>query len=212
MHISHQGHSCVLIEKDEIQILLDPGTFAFDVNGKKPEDFTNIAAILLTHEHQDHTDPEILRRIIVTNPSCRVITNGSIKKILAEKNIESEIITFGQEITIGSLVIQGVDCPHGPLPVPVPESIGFLINGAVLHPSDSIEPRGLSVIPRVLLAPACAPWMTANDAIAFVEKIKPEIVMPIHDAVYRYPYMIERLFVNVLRERGYRVEQQSITL
>lgn len=210
--ITHHGHSCVSIEKEGTKILLDPGKFAFDVNGKQPEDFTGIGALLLTHEHADHTDPEIIAKIMAVNPGCVIYTNSSIIKILREKGIAAQILAPGSETVVGSMNVKAIDCPHGSLPVPVPESTGFLIDGIVLDPSDSLDPRPLPEGIRVLLAPACAPWMTANDAIAFVEKIKPEIVMPIHTAVWRYDYLVERLFVNVLREKGYRVETETINL
>ena len=212
MIITHHGHSCVAIEKEGTKILIDPGKFAFDVNGKQPEDFTGITAILLTHEHGDHTDPEIIAKILAVNPGCLIYTNNSIVKILGEKGVLAQTLAPGSEVVIGSLTARAIDCPHGSLPVPVPESTGFLIDGIILDPSDSLDPQPLPQGVKVLLAPACAPWMTANDAIAFVEKVKPEIVMPVHTAVFRYPSMIERLFVKVLKEKGYRVETETLTL
>ena len=211
MKISHQGHSCVLIEKEGTRVLFDPGTFAFDVNNKKPVDFTEINALLLTHEHADHTEPEIIKQIMSVNPECTVYTNGSIANILANHQITATVVSPKQSVSVGPFNITAVDCPHEELPIPVPESIGFLIDDTVLHPSDCLHPT-LTKNPKILLAPASAPWATANDVLDFVERMKPEIVMPIHDAVYRSPGLVQRLFVDILRERGYRVETDTIEL
>ncbi len=210
MKISHQGHSCVLIEKEGTRILIDPGTFAFDVNGKKPSDFIDINAVLLTHEHRDHTEPEIIKEILSVNPDCSIYTNDSIAKILGDHQIKAAVVAVNESFSVGAINIKAIDCPHEKLPIPVPQSIGFLLDDQVLHPSDCLHPV-LESNPKILLAPASAPWATANDVLDFVERIKPEVVMPIHDAVYRSPGLVQRLFVDVLRERGYTVETDTIT-
>lgn len=212
MRITHHGHSCVQIEKEGARILIDPGTFAFDESGKQPEEFTGLIAILLTHEHIDHTDPEMVKRILAVNAGCVVVTNASIQKLLKEAMIESSVLQPGQTVTLGTLTVVGVDAPHESLPVPVPECRGFLIDDAVFHPGDSLHPTPVPKGVKVLCAPACAPWMNANQGIEFVELVKPEIVMPIHTAIFRYPMLIDRIFVAPLEAKGYRVEKERIDI
>lgn len=212
MHITHQGHSCVEIEKDGTRILIDPGKFAFDVNGKQPESFTGLSAILLTHEHVDHTDPEILKRILAVNKGCVIVANASIQRLLKDAGIESSVLQPGQTVPLAGFTVHGVRAPHEALPVPVPECRGFVIDNIVFHPGDSLHPAPVPVGVTVLCAPACAPWMNANQAIEFVESIKPDIVMPIHTAIFRYPVLIDRIFVAPLQAKGYRVEKESVTL
>ncbi|MBI2427015.1 MAG: MBL fold metallo-hydrolase [Candidatus Kerfeldbacteria bacterium] len=210
MTITHHGHSCVQIEKQGTRILIDPGKFAFDVNGEQPEAFTGLAAILLTHEHIDHTDPEILKRILAVNAGCVIVANASIQKRLKDVNIESSVLSPAQTVTLGTMTIQGVDAPHESLPIPVPECRGFLIDDTVFHPGDSLHPTPIPKGVKVLCAPACAPWMNANQGIEFVDLVKPEIVMPIHTAIFRYPMLIDRIFVAPLQAKGYRVEKETI--
>lgn len=212
MQITHYGHSCVGIEKDGTAILLDPGKFAFEEKQSSPESLTGFSAILLTHEHIDHTDPEILKVLVQINPACTIYTNASIQKLLLEVGLQSMVLLPMETVKVGSLTVNGVEAPHGSLPVPVPESIAFLVDDVVFHPGDSIHPHPTLTGVKVLLAPACAPWMNANQAIEFVERIKPDIVMPIHTALYRYPMLIERLFCTPLRERGFYIERERITL
>ncbi len=212
MTITHQGHSCVRVEKDKTVILLDPGVYAFEVNGKKPEEFTGIQAVCYTHEHSDHFSMEILQVLIQANPGLRIIVNSSIHAILTNAGISSEVIAPGTEVIVGELKIQGWDCPHESLPQGAPEAVGFLVDGRVLHPGDSITPSPVAQNLEVLLAPATAPWMNAMEAVEFVERMRPKIVMPIHTAVLRHPELVDRMFTNILRERGFRVEPQRITL
>lgn len=212
MRITHHGHSCVQIEKEGARILIDPGKFAFDVNGKQPEEFTGVSAIFLTHEHIDHTDPEILKRILAANHSCIVYANDSIQKALAKQSVNVVVVQDGEAVMVGPFLVQGVRAPHEPLPVAVPECRGFLIDGVVFHPGDSLHPNPVPQGVKVLCAPACAPWMNANQGIEFVELVKPEIVMPIHTAIFRYPMLIDRIFVAPLQTKGYRVERDSIEL
>lgn len=212
MRITHEGHSCVQIEKEGTKVLIDPGKFAFDVNGKQPEEFTDLAAILLTHEHGDHTDPEILTKILAVNSSCIVYANASIQSLLSQHAINVSVVHPDEVVMVGPFSVRGVKAPHEPLPVPVPESVGFLIDETVAHCGDSLHPVRLPEKIKMLCAPASAPWMNALQGIEFVEQVKPEIVMPIHTAVFRYPILIDRIFVTPLQEKGYRVEKESIVL
>ena len=55
MRITHLGHACLLLEMADTRVLVDPGTFADDLG-----DVRDLAAVLVTHRHPDHLDPERL--------------------------------------------------------------------------------------------------------------------------------------------------------
>lgn len=91
MIITKFGHCCLLIEVDGVRLLTDPG----DYNDTPL--VTDIDAVLITHEHQDHCHVESLSIVLAKNPQARVITHTGVGKILDEAGIKWEPITDGEE-------------------------------------------------------------------------------------------------------------------
>ncbi|GAB6170685.1 metal-dependent hydrolase [Paradesulfitobacterium aromaticivorans] len=54
MHIVFHGHACFEIKTQDGNILIDPFLNGNPQADVKPEDFTDLAAILITHGHGDH--------------------------------------------------------------------------------------------------------------------------------------------------------------
>ena len=53
MRVTHLGHACLLVEVADRRILIDPGNFSSGF-----EELTGLDAIVVTHNHPDHFDPE----------------------------------------------------------------------------------------------------------------------------------------------------------
>ena len=202
MKLTKIFHSCVLLEGKGLKILIDPGKWQFDENIVQAVEFYDIDAILVTHEHQDHYFPEALKEI-----SRRVITNSSLARKMKEAGINAEALSPGHTISIRDLSIHALDCPHGPLPVPCPENVGFLIDNKILAPGDSLESKGVKS-PEVLLAPVIAPWMRVAEGIDFVKHVKPKVVVPVHDGFMKYPFALN-MFSRVLEEAGFNVQAKN---
>ena len=66
MRITHLGHSAVLVETDGARILIDPGNFSDAWHS-----LTDLDAVLVTHQHPDHLDPENMPALLAANPSSR---------------------------------------------------------------------------------------------------------------------------------------------
>ena len=73
MQIAHLGHAAVLVETDAVRILIDPGNFSDDWHG-----LTDLDAVLVTHQHPDHLDPEHVPALLATNPQARVLVEPSV--------------------------------------------------------------------------------------------------------------------------------------
>jgi len=67
MELTHFGHSCLLAEfgvaSGAARLLFDPGTFSHGFEG-----VTGLSAILITHQHPDHADPQRLPALVEANP------------------------------------------------------------------------------------------------------------------------------------------------
>src|SRR3712207_5736369 len=73
MLITHLGHAAVLVETDNARILIDPGNFSDTWH-----QLTELDAVLITHQHPDHLDPEHLPSLLAANPGARVFAEPSV--------------------------------------------------------------------------------------------------------------------------------------
>ncbi len=138
MRITKYIHSCLLIENESDKILFDPGLFSF-VEGKvKPSQFTDLSAIILTHNHPDHIDADSLKEIIENNPNVVVLANTEIKNNLAEKQIIVEAFETGTR-QVGKFHIEAFDAPHEKiLADEIPQNTAYVIDNVFVHPGDSL--------------------------------------------------------------------------
>ncbi len=62
------------------------------------------------------------------------------------------------------------------------DNLGVVVNDVFVNPGDSFD-RPPIEHPKVLCVPLSAPWAKISDAVKYIEEVKPEIVIPVHDAV-----------------------------
>src|SRR3989344_9659424 len=106
MKITKYGHCCLLIEVNEKKLLIDPGSYS-----EIPK-LEGIDLVLITHEHQDHLHVQSLQKIIADNPDARVITNGSVGKILEKEEVGFDAVSDGDSHTSGGVMIEGYGKLH----------------------------------------------------------------------------------------------------
>lgn len=211
-------HSCILIEHEGQRLLIDPGEFSFIEGKLMPEDIPSVDVILITHEHIDHCSVGAMKKILAKKREPRqgtkplIYANNHVHDLLQAEGIDSRVIEeegaekemAEKEIVCGAFSIKPLHLPHGALPVAVPHNMGYLINNAVLHPGDSLQLSGITC--KVLLLPIAGPWCTLKEALDAALMVRPEAVIPIHDAIVK-DFMLERIYKTcekVLREAGIR--------
>ena len=86
MNIKKYLHSCLLLEKEGDQLLFDPGTFSFVEGLVKPDTFSQVANIIITHSHPDHLDIDALTKIVALSKAT-VWSTGEVAEKLAPVGI-----------------------------------------------------------------------------------------------------------------------------
>ncbi len=196
MRISKYIHSCLLVESGADRILFDPGKFSFIEGLVKPDDFRNLSAIILTHQHPDHVDDDALKKILVNNSSAVVITNTEIQAHLAKEQITAEVHEDGVR-QIGNITIKAVAAAHAKLlNAEPPRNTAYVVDETLLHPGDSFDYsldayQGI----QILALPIMAPWTTELAVAEFARRIAPQQIIPIHDG-YAKDFFLEQRYDN----------------
>jgi L-ascorbate metabolism protein UlaG (beta-lactamase superfamily) len=85
--------------------------------------------------------------------------------------------------SVGGFTLRTMIVPHAALLAgPPPDNLACVVNDRLLHSGDSFDPklaeyRGVEALALVVTAP----WMTDLDAAAFVDRVAPRRVLPVHD-------------------------------
>jgi L-ascorbate metabolism protein UlaG (beta-lactamase superfamily) len=196
MRISKYIHSCLLVEQETDKILFDPGKFSFVEGLIAPEQFQNLSAIILTHQHPDHIDDRALQTIVAGNPAALVLTNTEIQARLKRKGMAAEIFETGSR-TVHSFTIAAFDAPHAPiLGADPPQNTAYLINEVFLHPGDSFADSLLAKKNTPVLAlPIMAPWTTELEIAKFARRMSSQHIIPIHDG-YAKDFFLQQRYEN----------------
>lgn len=170
MKITKYVHSCLLIEHDGKNVLIDPGEYSYDEHALNISGITKLDYLLITHEHADHMSMSFLKDVVAKFPTIQILSNASVKEILAKENIH----------TVD--VIEGIDMmqiPHGKVfGIEVPLNVQFDIFGLISNPGDSHQ---FTMSKEVLCLPVQAPWGSLTRAVEKALEVKPKVIIPIHD-------------------------------
>lgn len=180
MELTHFGHSCLLAEFGVARLLFDPGTFSHGFEG-----ITGLSAILITHQHPDHADPNRLPALVEANPVAALYADP---QTAAQLGGAWRAVHVGAEFSVGELSIRGAGGRHAVIhpEIPVIDNISYLIGDAdhpvrLMHPGDALFVPDEPV--EVLAAPAAAPWMKISEAVDYLRAVAPRHAVPIHQGI-----------------------------
>lgn len=186
MQITHLGHACLLVETGDQRILIDPGNFS-DAAFVGLDD---LSAVVVTHLHADHCDPERLPGLLEDHPAATVLVEPQTADQLTEAGLaaRTERMASGEAVLLGSVELTPVGDQHAPNHPYVPRvgNLGVVLraeNEPVLyHPGDALDAEPGAV--DLLGVPVNAPWGKVAEMIEFVRRVAPRRgIVPIHDAL-----------------------------
>jgi L-ascorbate metabolism protein UlaG (beta-lactamase superfamily) len=179
MRITSLGHSCLLVEGGDVRVLIDPGNFSAGF-----EDLTGLGAVLVTHQHPDHADPERLPALLGANGDARLLIEPETAEVRGLP--PDAAFAAGSSADVGGLSIRAVGGQHALIHdrVPRPGNVGFVVaergGPTLFHPGDSYAeaPAGVDV----LAYPLSAPWTKVAETLEFLRAVSAPKAFPIHDA------------------------------
>ncbi|GAA1651331.1 MBL fold metallo-hydrolase [Georgenia ruanii] len=177
MRITHFGQSCLLLETGAARLLFDPGTVSEGF-----EELRGLDAILLTHQHPDHVDPDRLPALVAANPGAAVVCDPDTAPLLATLGVEARTARPGDHLDLAGAAVDVRGGEHAVIYADRPgcTNAAYLVDGgAFFHPGDAFSDPGAAV--DVLGAPTSGPWLKLAEAIDYVRAVKPRVAVPIHE-------------------------------
>jgi L-ascorbate metabolism protein UlaG (beta-lactamase superfamily) len=180
MELTHFGHSCLHAEFGATTLLFDPGTFSHGFEG-----ITGLSAILITHQHPDHADPNRLPALVAANPGAALYADP---QTAAQLGGDWRAVQVGDVLEVDGLTIRGVGGRHAVIhpEIPVIDNISYLVGDAG-HPARLMHPGDARFVPdedvEVLATPAAAPWMKISEAVEYLRAVAPRHAVPIHQGI-----------------------------
>jgi L-ascorbate metabolism protein UlaG (beta-lactamase superfamily) len=176
MKLTKHGHACFTLEKDGHLLVIDPGSFTKDFT---PSD--KIAGVVITHEHGDHFDPDMLARIYDKNPNSLLISTQEVVDKMPDHS--SHLVKPGETLNVGPFDLEFFGGKHAIIhdTLPIIDNFGVLIDDEVYFPGDSFTLLNRPV--DVLALPVSAPWLKISETMDFFATVKPLLAFPTHDAI-----------------------------
>jgi len=176
MKITKFEHACFAVEQNGESLVVDPGNFTTDF--VVPD---NVVSVVITHEHGDHLDKDLLKKIIEKNSNAVIVAHPDIIAQLGE--FKTKAVNVNDKTKVGAFELEFFGGQHATIAkgFPVIANLGVLINGRLYYPGDSFTIPDQPV--EILALPIGAPWLRIDEVIDFLAAIKPKLAFPTHDAV-----------------------------
>jgi len=172
----------VTIKTPTKTLVIDP----VDVNAKT---FSTIDAILITHEHYDHLDSPLVRRLQETT-QCQILADTTSTRKLSNFIASDKLqeMTPGMETKIGDVTVRAEMCNHPPAASPVTFLITSEDGFRVFHTADSLPFEEMKTIgsehkpDMVFCTVGVAPGTSPKTGVEIVKLVKPKVAVPYHTA------------------------------
>ena len=181
MRITHLGHACLLVEMADTRLLVDPGAFTDDLS-----DVRDLSAVLVTHQHADHLDPERLPALVAANPDAVVLCDPEQRRRARRargRRARPRRLGHHGRRRHGDTVRAQHALIHDDIPRITNVGVRLDAEGepSFFHPGDALDAEPGDV--DVLAFPLQAPWQRSRDMTAFLRRLAAPHAVPVHDGL-----------------------------
>lgn len=194
MRIYFHGHACFEIQGQEGRILIDPFLKGNASAVAKPEDFTQLDGILVTHGHSDHLGDAIA---LSKQTGAKIVAVHELATYCQSQGVKAHAMHIGGKhaFSFGSVKLtpawhgSGIVNPEGGNLIYGGMPCGFLIqmeNKWIYHAGDTALFGDMKLIGRsVPIAVAMLPigdnfGMGVEDAAQAAQFLRAKVVVPMH--------------------------------
>ncbi len=134
--LTKHAHACVTLEKDDTRLVVDPGAFTPDAAAA----VARAHAVLITHEHFDHFDEQVVAAALQARPELEVYGTAAVAAALGRHGGRVHVVAAGDTFSVGSVPVSVHGHRHARIhpDIPCPDNVGYLLDdGAVHHPGDA---------------------------------------------------------------------------
>lgn len=177
MELTKHAHACVVLEKDGRRLVLDPGALTPDA----ADLIADAKAVLITHEHFDHFDEQVIASALDARPELQVYGPAAVVGRWEGGPGQVTSVADGDQFAVAGFTVAVFGELHALIhrDVPPVANVGFLIDGSLYHPGDAYHVPTAPV--GTLLLPTSGPWTNLGVAVDFVRAVNPERVVQIHE-------------------------------
>ncbi len=179
MKITKLVHSCLLVEKGDKKILVDPGVYSWQDEKVKKTDFSNISTVIVTHNHSDHFSKEFARTVMQASPNAKWYGTQEIVDTLKEWGITGLLSSKDEDVQF----IKSEHADLSPWFDKQPEHTSYVIFSDILISGDCqtlTSAYGARILAGAING---GPWGAVVGFSKMIESMadKPKIVVPLHD-------------------------------
>lgn len=174
MKVTRFPQSCLLLEKNNHKIVIDPGMHFLETHSV--DELRGVEAVLYTHQHPDHYEPKIAEALLAQG--AQVFANGSTARLMGTEKVT--VVNDGDSFTAAGFEVTGRELPHCLLPdgSEGPQNTGYVVDGVFFDPGDGKDINDLTV--EAMALPITGPDISMLDAFNFAEKLGVKVAIPVH--------------------------------
>lgn len=177
MELTKHAHACVTLAKDGARIVIDPGSFTPDA----ADAVAAAEAVLITHEHFDHFDEELIGRALEARPELRVFGPESVVGRWSGRPGQVRAVAAGDRMDVAGFDVAVFGELHASIHRDIPRvaNVGYLVDSDLYHPGDAYHAPDAAV--STLLLPTSGPWTNLGQAADYVREVAPQRAIQIHE-------------------------------